>query len=125
VTALQTRLEAVEGRAGLEATFSIEGECQALLPEIQEGLYRIAQETLNNALRHAQARHVSVFLRRKQPKVILEITDDGVGFDPETARRQGGLGLQGMEERAAQLGAELSIHSRPGKGTRVKVEVCQ
>jgi signal transduction histidine kinase len=123
--ALQARLEAVEGRAGLETTFQTNGEDLKLLPEIEEGLYRIAQETLNNALKHAHARHINVFLRQAKPRVVLEITDDGVGFDPAVAREQGGFGLCGMEERAAQLGAELSIKSWPGEGTQVKVEVYQ
>ncbi len=122
-TALQARLESVEGRTGLETTFRVEGEEQRLPPEIEEGLYRIAQEALNNALKHAQARCITVYLCQIQPTVVLEIADDGLGFDPSVARQKGGLGLQGMEERAAQLGATLSLHSRPGAGTRVRVEV--
>jgi signal transduction histidine kinase len=57
--------------------------------------------------------------------VTLEIADDGIGFDPSTARQYGGLGLEGMEERAAQLGGKLTVQSRPGEGTRVRVEVSQ
>ena len=121
--ALQARLESVEGRTGLETAFKVEGEEQRLPPEIEEGLYRIAQEALNNALKHAQARCITVYLCQIQPRVVLEIADDGLGFDPSVARQKGGLGLQGMEERAAQLGATLSLHSRPGAGTRVRVEV--
>ena len=122
VTALRARLEAVEERAGLEVGFQVEGE--ATLPaEIEEGLYRIAQEALNNALKHARARNVSVYLNRGGEAVILEITDDGIGFDPSTAVEGSGLGLDGMIERAAHMGGELVLDSEPGAGTRVRVEV--
>ena len=122
VTALQARLEAVEGRAGLETEFKVEGE-ERLPPEIEEGLYRIAQEALNNALRHAQAHRITVYLYQDERTVILEIADDGIGFDPTTAREQGGLGFPGMEERATQLGGRLTVKSSPGEGTSVRLEV--
>jgi signal transduction histidine kinase len=125
VAALQARLETVEGRAGLETSFKVEGADQRIAPEIEEGLYRISQEALNNALKHAQARRIQVFLRQNQSTVLLEITDDGLGFEPSLAHQQGGLGLRGMEERAARMGADLSVRSRPGAGTQVRVEVRQ
>jgi signal transduction histidine kinase/HAMP domain-containing protein len=122
VTALQTRLEMVEGRSGLETEFKTEWVGD-LTPEIEEGLYRIAQEALNNVLKHAQAHNVTVSLCRDQQTVILEIIDDGIGFDPSTKRGKGGLGLAGMAERVALLGGELKVGSRPGQGTSVRVEV--
>jgi signal transduction histidine kinase len=122
VAALQTRLESVEGRSGLQIEFEAEGVGD-LPPEVEEPLYRIAQEALNNALKHAQANKVSVCLTQTQQNVILEIADNGVGFDPNTTRTQGGLGLGGMEERAALLGGRLSVDSQLGKGTRVRIEV--
>ncbi len=124
-SALQVRLESVEGRSGLETVLEIEGEEQDLPAETEGGLYRIAQEALNNALKHAQARRIEIRLRWTPSPITLEIIDDGVGFDPHAVHQQGGLGLQGMEERAAQLGIQLSIQSQPGQGTRVKVEVHQ
>ena len=81
-------------------------------------------ERLNNALRHAQARRVTVDLRHKGRTVTLAVADDGVGMDPASARRQGGFGLRGMEERAARLGGTLHVDSWPGQGTRISVEVC-
>jgi len=121
--ALQARLEAVEGRAGLETTFEVEGKDQRLAPEIEAGLYRVAQEALNNALKHAQASHIAIHLCQNQTTAVLEIIDDGLGFDFTLAHQQGGLGLQGMKERAARMGGKLSVQSRPGAGTRVRVEV--
>lgn len=120
--ALHGRLEAVEGRGGLETHFHSEGEGE-LSPEVEGGLYRIAQEALNNALRHAQARNITVSLRRNAEAVVMEVSDDGIGFDPSSAQEKGGLGLCGMAERAACLGGDLTVESQPGKGTSVRVEV--
>jgi signal transduction histidine kinase/ligand-binding sensor domain-containing protein len=120
VAALQARLQAVEGRAGLRTAFqtNLEGR---LPPDLEEGLYRIAQEALNNALKHAQAEQIRVQLRQQGGGVMLEITDDGVGFDPATASERGGVGLAAMAERAADLGAKLQIGSGPDLGTKVAV----
>jgi signal transduction histidine kinase len=122
-TALRTRLETVEGRSGVETTLEVVGPERRLVPKVEEGLYRIAQEALNNALKHSQAQHIAVSLRHDQPVTVLEVVDDGVGFDPLLAREKGGLGLLGMEERARQMDFRLAVHSRPGAGTRVTVEV--
>ena len=121
-TALRARLEAVEERAGLEVAFQVRGE-RALPSRVEEGLYRIAQEALNNALKHACAQKVTVSLELGGRVAVMEIVDDGCGFDPETAVEGGGLGLDGMIERAAQMGGELALESQPGAGTRVRVEV--
>jgi signal transduction histidine kinase len=93
-----------------------------LTPKIEDGLYRIAQEALNNALKYAQAQRISIYLSLESHHVALEIADDGRGFDP-AVRERAGLGLRGMEERVAQLGACLTIVSQPGQGTKIKVEV--
>ena len=126
VSALQNRLEAVENRAGLETDFHVEGQIH-LNAEVEEGLYRIAQEALNNALKHAQAHRVTMSLcQDKQTmiesiRVTLEIADDGIGFDLARARQGGGMGLRGMEERATAIGARLGIESIAGSGTTIRV----
>jgi signal transduction histidine kinase len=122
VAALQARLDAVEARVGLETEFGAVGDIR-LSPEVEEGLYRIAQEALNNAVKHAGARNIRVHLRQDVRSVALEIADDGVGLDPAAARKRGGLGLRAMEERATELGGRLTVKSGPGEGTRVLVEV--
>jgi nitrate/nitrite-specific signal transduction histidine kinase len=122
--ALQARLETVEGRLGLKTEFRGEENGQ-LSPEVEEGLYRVAQEALNNVLKHAHASRVTVFLHQDEQAVTLEVADDGRGFDPVLAREQGGFGLRGMEERAARLGGKLVVQSSLGEGTRIRVEVCQ
>jgi signal transduction histidine kinase len=123
-SALQARLEAVEARVGIETNFEVQ-EDSLLSPEVEEGLYRIAQEALNNSLRHAHAQTVSVLLHQNHRRVTLKVSDDGVGFAPDTVEEQGGFGFRGMEERAARMGGKLTITSRPGSGTCVQVEVHQ
>jgi signal transduction histidine kinase len=121
---LQARLAAVEARAGLQTEFRVEGERR--LPIAIEGeLYWIAQESLNNVLKHAQAQHVILCLRYSPDSISLEVTDDGIGFDPLSIRPEGrgGVGLRSIKERAARLGGTLVCDSRPSEGTRVKVEV--
>ena len=122
VAALQARLAAVEGRAGLETEFHVEGD-RRLPIAIENELYWIAQEALNNVRRHAAARLVRVHLRYAAATVILEVIDDGVGFDPETIPVAGRGGLRTMMERTASIRGVLTYESAPGEGTRVKVEV--
>jgi signal transduction histidine kinase len=95
-----------------------------LRPGIDEELFKIAQEALQNALRHAEADRLEVRLREADDAVALSVSDDGRGFDPETpARRSRSLGLTSMEERAQTLGAALDIESAPERGTTISLEV--
>jgi signal transduction histidine kinase/streptogramin lyase len=119
--ALETRLQAVERRAGLNTHFRVEGSGQ-LPPDVEECLYRITVEALNNSLKHADAQSIHVFLRLGPRRTLLEITDDGVGFDPALTSNGGGLGLRGMAERIEQFGGQLTVDSEPDSGTRIKVE---
>lgn len=91
----------------------------ALSPEAEVVVYRVAQEALTNAARHAGAQEVELSLQRVGPRVVLEVRDDGRGFEgpPE------GSGLMGMRERAALVRAELSVVSRPRHGTIVRLAV--
>lgn len=120
--ALKERLQAVEGRVGLATSLAVEGNGR-LPPAVEAELDRITQEALNNALKHAHAHQIAVQLRQDEKSVALEIADDGIGFDPGATQDHGGLGLRGMAERVARLGGWLAIESRPGEGTRVRVEV--
>jgi len=122
VPALRARLEAVEERAGLRVEMDLT-EGLELSHQVQDGLYRIAQEALNNALKHASATQILLSLSGTEAAVILEIVDDGVGFNPDQEIEGGGLGLDGIIERAELLNGELKIDSQPGKGTRIRIEV--
>jgi signal transduction histidine kinase len=129
IAALRARLETVEGRSGLQTIFEVKGDDQQKrLPlELETGLYRIAQEALNNTLKHAQARQVRVCLHylETEGRVILEISDDGQGFEATNGAGKGRFGLHSMRERAALLGGQLMVTSKPGEGTTIRVEVKQ
>ena len=120
--ALRVRLDAVEGHANLQTQLIVEGGGDLPAP-VEQALYAIAREALNNALKHAQAQHITVRLWQTQASVVLEIVDDGVGFDLAAARTNGGLGLCGIHERVAQVNGRLTLRSAPGAGVQLRVEV--
>jgi signal transduction histidine kinase len=120
--ALQQRLDAVEGRAGIEARLLVDGEVD-LPATVEEHFYRIAQEALNNATRHAVATSVTVQILADNKHAAIEVIDDGCGFDTRAGTNAGGMGLRTMRERAEQVGGVLTIVSAPGEGTRVRVSV--
>ncbi len=119
-TALQARLDAVERRGGVKGELHVSGEDQ-LQPLVQAELYHIAQEALNNTLKHAHAHRVDVYLLFSETSVRLQICDDGTGFDAANLNR-GGQGLAGMRERAQRIGGDLSVESTTGGGTTVTVQ---
>jgi signal transduction histidine kinase len=122
--ALHARLEAVEGRGGLHVLWHVEGDGRLPIT-VEKELYRIAQEALNNVLKHSRAKQVAITLRLSSAgeRLYLEISDDGVGFTPALAGEKGGLGLRGMQERAERIGGTLLVESAPGHGTKVKVSL--
>jgi signal transduction histidine kinase len=120
IPALQTRLDAVEGRSEIRTTLRADGISRLPL-EVENGLYGIAREALNNILKHAYAHQVEIELTRAGHAIHFMIHDDGVGFDPEGTRS--GMGLNGMKERAAQLGGTFILASEPERGTRLHVEI--
>lgn len=108
------------GRGEMEADFSVEGDFSDLDDDAQLVVYRVAQEALANAARHSGAEHVEARLRRRgDGGVELAVADDGRGFAFDEAER--GLGIAGMRERALLVGGELTIESRPGRGTTVRL----
>jgi signal transduction histidine kinase len=114
-------LQAQVGRmaaSGTTARFALRGERLPVPREAQGELLRIAQECITNALRHARAAHVEVSLTFGPEAVVLAVTDDGVGFDPEGHHE--GFGLVGMRERAQRIGASLAVTSAPGAGARIE-----
>lgn len=125
---LSNYLEEWATRAGLEVDFHPVGfDRQHRLPSpVETTLYRIVQEALNNVLKHAKAKGVSVIIERRNNYASAIIEDDGCGFDSESLKARGSdqrLGLLGMHERAALVGGELRIESSPGHGTTVFVQI--
>jgi two-component system sensor histidine kinase UhpB len=108
-------------RPGLEATLEADGDFSDLDDDVQLVVYRVAQEAITNAARHSEAGRIEVTLRRAGDRVTLEVADDGRGFAFEQSER--GLGIGGMRERALLVAAELTIESRPGQGTTVRLEI--
>ncbi|RFS87118.1 GAF domain-containing protein [Actinomadura spongiicola] len=110
-----------------ETSVRIAADEAVVLPEEHEAVaFRITQEALYNALRHAGARTVEVRLGTRDGQAVLEVADDGSGFDASgggTAEPQNGLGLASMRDRAYSIGGELTIDAAPGKGTTVRLEV--
>jgi two-component system sensor histidine kinase UhpB len=105
----------------VDADFKINGTLGELPADVQLVVYRVAQEALSNAVRHAEAEHVNVQLGREDDTVTLAVADDGRGFAFD--RIDTGLGLGGMRERALLVGGDLQVESRPGEGTRVQLKV--
>jgi len=122
VPALRARLEAVEERTGMRVEMNL-AESLDLSDQVQDSLYRIAQEALNNSLKHAKANQVILNLIDAESKVTMEIIDDGVGFNPDEEIEGGGLGLDGIIERAELIKGKLIIDSRSGQGTTIRIEV--
>jgi len=124
IPALQHRLISVEDRARIKS--SIQTNLTERLPtEIEDGLYQISREALNNIIKHAHAKNILIQIQKEADTISMEISDDGVGFNPETACRQGCLGLVNMKEHAQAQGWQLNIVSSPGNGARIKVEIKQ
>jgi signal transduction histidine kinase len=121
--------EAATGRTGVPVQLTVEGQYE-LPPDVHVTLYRIAQEALNNVVKHAKASAVQVHLTQsrlpaddgKQERLTAEliVTDDGIGFDPQSIQPDR-LGLGIIRERAEAIGASLVIDSKPGQGTRIAV----
>jgi signal transduction histidine kinase len=109
-------------RSGMNVLLEVEGEPPALSPEVRLAIYRIVQEALHNALRHAAADEAVVRLETSGDLLRVSIRDNGAGFNPELGTRPSSLGLLSMRERAAAIGATLAVMSRPGDGTTVLIE---
>jgi len=104
----------------LSVSLEVQGE-PPLRPEEEQGLFHIVQEALNNVVKHAQASEARVRLHLTEP-MWIEIEDQGRGFDLQQAQNSGRIGLQSMQERAAEIGWSLQITTSPGAGTRIRVE---
>jgi len=114
---LSQLLDAARGRTQAQCQLTLDGE-GSMPPEVQVAAYRVAQEALNNAAKHARAAHINVELHQQADQVTMRIGDDGRGFDQNHAlSNHFGIGI--MHERAQEIGAQVDIHSTPGQGTEV------
>lgn len=124
VATLRQDAQSLNSASGLAVRVEARGfDVPRLPPAVETALYRIAQEAMTNAIRHAKASQVEVLVDRRDDGIIIAIEDDGTGFDPEVAARGRRLGLVGMRERVEMLGGKLQLRTAPGSGTAVIVEV--
>lgn len=120
--ALERRLRAVEGRSGIKATFRPLCSCD-LDAEVEQALYQMATEALNNALKYASGTHVDVEINCDDTDIILSVKDNGLGFDLSEARKGAGRGLTNMALRAAGMGGKLSIKTSIRQGSEIIAQI--
>lgn len=112
------------GRLGLRAELEVIGEPRRLAPVTEYAVFRVAQEALSNVARHAGTDRARVTLAFSPEELVLAVEDQGAGFDAAARDGEGGgQGLVGMRDRAAEIGADLRVVSRPGQGTSVRLAV--
>lgn len=119
--ALGTMLEHMTAGTDIRARVRMEGDAYAIEADREEELMRVGQEAFSNALKHGRPRTIDLLLRFWPTQIVLEVADDGIGFDPD--RPCGGMGLIGMRERCARIGGRFELDTGPGRGTRVRVTV--
>ncbi|MBC8075872.1 MAG: sensor histidine kinase [Chloroflexales bacterium] len=123
IPALRRLAEQSAERSGVVAQLNLPPALPALPPTVEQQLYRIAEEAIANSVRHARARQLAMSLRHMPTHLHLRIADDGVGFNTALVPQNGHYGLQGIRERAALIGATVTITSVPEHGTTIEVAV--
>ena len=121
--ALRNLAESVSERANLTLELLLPDRLDNLNSDLEQGIYRIAEQAVANVAQHANATRLMVRLTAKNKCLKLAISDDGCGFDPGNVVREGRYGLQGMRERAKMIGGNLKIQSQPGGGTSIQLIV--
>jgi signal transduction histidine kinase len=121
--AVKTMVEESTARAKMAVDLAIMDKMPALSPDVEQCIYRVAQEAVTNVVNHAHAKNLTVWLASTEGKVTLIVRDDGIGFDIEKINKSSQFGLTGMQERAHLSGGELTITSKPGQGTAIQLTV--
>ncbi len=118
--ALRNLVRTLADHEGIETQVEFSANLPVLPPDVEQSLYRIAQEALENTAKHAKARHASLSLKADGNRIELIVSDDGIGFHLPKAVQEGQFGIKGMQERAAVVGGTLAIESRAGQGATVR-----
>jgi signal transduction histidine kinase len=121
--AVRKLAESAGERGKLELSLALPDRIASLAPDVEQCVYRVAQESLENVVRHANAKTLAVRLAVDAAGISLAVEDDGSGLDVEQAWRAGHYGLAGMRERAQLVGGQLAVSSRPCQGTRVQLSI--
>jgi signal transduction histidine kinase len=119
--ALRNLAESAASRSGASLSLETPANLEKLAPDVEQCLFRVAQEALENIVRHAEAQHITVQLVREGPCLVLNISDDGKGFDPAQVDTDKHFGLKGLRERVVMFTGELQIRSQAGQGTTVRL----
>jgi len=124
VPAIEWLLDGVSKRSEILTHLSLNDitEEDRFLPDIEQTLFRVTQEAINNAIKHAKATSLNVSISQVDNSLVLQVADDGVGFSPESCKKKG-FGLSGMRERALSVGGSFNVHSAPGEGTIVTARI--
>lgn len=124
--ALVALVETMQGRSAAVITFDVPASLPVCPHDVEQTVYRAAQEALENAVRHAHARRIAMTLQYDARSIRLIVCDDGAGFDPHRALlAEDHFGLRGLHERALALGGTLHIVSQPGQGSTLTLEIAQ
>jgi len=121
--AIKNLAENAASRAGFKLDFNVFTPLPELTPDVDQCIYRITQESLENIIRHAKAQHVTIQLQQGGDRFELSIQDDGVGFDTSDMDLDHKLGIRGMRERAAVVGGSFKVNSKPQVGTVIHLSV--
>ncbi|MFC1950011.1 sensor histidine kinase, partial [Chloroflexota bacterium] len=123
IAALEYAVAEFQQRSGIKCRLNAESEDLVLDPEIATEVFRIFQEALTNVSRHAEATSVSVILKRKDNRLVMQLKDNGVGIREEQVSGKHSFGLMGMRERANLAGGQFQIKGIPGKGTTITLSI--
>ena len=121
ILALRSLAESAATRADAALNLELPANLDKLAPDVEQCIFRVAQESLENIVRHAEAHHITVQLAPEDARLILSVSDDGQGFDPAQVDGQKNFGLKGLQERVAMFTGELQIHSQVGQGTTIRL----
>jgi signal transduction histidine kinase len=119
--AIRSLAENAAARGGLSLQLDFPGPIDDLSPEVKQAYYRVAQEALENVIKHANASQVSVSLKCSADQLILEVSDDGIGFDKDSITSHDQLGVKGMRERAELIGGTLEVEGHVGQGITIRL----
>jgi signal transduction histidine kinase len=122
ISALKNMLQEAASRGNCAASYSISDTLPLFTAKQEQVIYRIAQEALENIIRHANAKSMMLSLQYEKSTLTLKISDDGSGFDQEKIKNKNRLGIKGMRERAAEIGGRLSLETKPRYGTTIQVK---
>jgi len=123
LAALEWQADEFTKTSGIPVFFQFQGEERKAENHKVTAIFRVFQESLTNIMRHAKCRHVNVFVSFDNDKIVLEISDNGQGFDPSILKNQKSLGVFGMKERIESFGGKFEIESQEGTGTKVILEM--